>query len=371
MKKRGTILAVLLTAIVLAGCGSSGKSEAAAESAAYDAGSYKRSNDFVTADTSAEWDGDYEEAVAEEAPVSGSAETVTEADVKDQGSKIIRNANISMDVDDLNVFSENLKRTVNSYKGYIESADVNDYDSDYSENRYGYFTVRIPAERLDDFLSIVEGEGNITSKGESAEDVTMEYVDIEAHIATYEAERDSLMQLMDRAESIEDILKIREQLRDINYELDSLKRQLKSMQNKVSYSTVSIEAKETRSIMGSSKKKSFAARIAEKFVEEFADGWEIALDVLIFIVTRIPLFAILGGVVFVIVKIVKKIRSKGNKQAGTRTTQVPQTHRVAQTSQMPQTPQTPQAEQASEAPQTPQAVQASEMPQTSGKPEGQ
>lgn len=371
MKKRGTILAVLLTAIVLAGCGSSGKSEAAAESAAYDAGSYKRSNDFVTADTSAELDGDYEEAVAEEAPVSRSAETVTEADVKDQGSMIIRNANISMDVDDLNVFSENLKRTVNSYKGYIESANVNDYDSDYSENRYGYFTVRIPAERLDDFLSIVEGEGNITSKGESAEDVTMEYVDIEAHIATYEAERDSLMQLMDRAESIEDILKIREQLRDINYELDSLKRQLKSMQNKVSYSTVSIDAKETRSIMGSSKKKSFAARIAEKFVEEFADGWEIALDVLIFIVTRIPLFAILGGVVFVIVKIVKKIRSKGNKQAGTRTTQVPQTHRVAQTSQMPQTPQTPQAAQASEAPQTPQAVQASEMPQTSGKPEGQ
>jgi ABC-type glycerol-3-phosphate transport system substrate-binding protein len=88
MKKRGTILAVLLTAIVLAGCGSSGKSEAAAESAAYDAGSYKRSNDFVTADTSAEWDGDYEEAVTDEAPVSGSAETVTEADVKDQGSKI-------------------------------------------------------------------------------------------------------------------------------------------------------------------------------------------------------------------------------------------------------------------------------------------
>ena len=218
------------------------------------------------------------------------------------------------------------------------------------------------------FLSIVEGEGNITSKGESAEDVTMEYVDIEAHIATYEAERDSLMQLMDKAESIEDILKIREQLRDINYELDSLKRQLKSMQNKVSYSTVSIDAKETRSIMGSSKKKSFAARIAEKFVEEFADGWEIALDVLIFIVTRIPLFAILGGVVFVIVKIVKKVRGKGNKQAGARTTQVPQTHRVAQTSQ---TPQTPQAAQASEAPKTPQAVQASEAPQTPGKPEGQ
>lgn len=312
MKKRVILTGILCMVLAFSGCGSSSSRSAAAESAAYDGGSYKASNDFTTAEAAM----DYDEAVAaEEAPASGAAEEVTEAEVAEYGSKIIRNADLSMDVTDLNEFAENLKKTVNDYNGYVERSDVNDYDSDYSEYRYGYFTVRIPAAKLDDFLSIVEGEGTITSKSETAEDVTSQYVDIEAHIDTYEAERDSLMQLMNKAEDVEDILKIREQLRDINYELDSLQRQLKAMQNKVSYSTVTVNAKETRSIMGgTSKKKSFWGRIGEKFAEEFADGWEIALDVLIFIVTRIPLFAILGVFVFIVVKIIKKISGKEGKK---------------------------------------------------------
>lgn len=309
--KRNVLITVLCAGMMLTGCGGSSSSATAESAAAYDGG-YAKTSNFATADTAADWD--YEEAAAEEAPAAGIADDITDADIVGQQSKIIRNADISMDVSDLNEFAVNLRKTVESYKGYMESSSINDYDSDYSEYRYGYFTVRVPASRLDDFLNIVEEEGTITSKSESAEDVTLQYVDIKAHIDTYEAERDSLMELMGKAESVEDILTIREQLRDINYELDSLNRQLKSMENKVSYSTVNVEAKESRSIMGAAKKSSFAARIAEKFMEEFADGWEIALDVLIFIITRIPLFAILGVFVFIIVKIIKAIASGTGKK---------------------------------------------------------
>lgn len=330
--KRNVLIAVLCAGIMLTGCGGSSSSASAdyESAAAYDGG-YAKTSNFATADA-ADWD--YEEAAAEEAPAEGIADDITDADIVGQESKIIRNADVSMDVGDLNEFAVNLKKTVESYKGYMESSSINDYDSDYSEYRYGYFTVRVPAAKLDDFLNIVEEEGTITSKSESAEDVTLQYVDIEAHIDTYEAERDSLMELMGKAESVEDILTIREQLRDINYELDSLNRQMKSMENKVSYSTVNVEAKEARSIIGSTKKKSFASRIAEKFMDEFADGWEIALDVLIFIITRIPLFAILGVFVFIIVKIVKAIAAgsgKKEKKQRSKPAVAPQTPQTQQT----------------------------------------
>ena len=223
--KRIVLIVALCAGMVLTGCGGSSSSATADSAAAYDGG-YAKTSNFATADTAADWD--YEEAAAEEAPAAGIADDITDADIVGQQSKIIRNADISMDVSDLNEFAVNLRKTVESYKGYMERSSINDYDSDYSEYRYGYFTVRVPASRLDDFLNIVEEEGTITSKSESAEDVTLQYVDIEAHIDTYEAERDSLMELMGKAESVEDILTIREQLRDINYELDSLNRQCRS-----------------------------------------------------------------------------------------------------------------------------------------------
>ncbi len=305
---------ILTLGLLLTGCGRTADSSGAYDTAEFSKGAMNDANGFSTAESAAAMDDEYAveaeyDAAVEEGAAGGTAEEVTEADV-DQGTKIIRNADLSMDVPELDRFSAKLKSTVEKYEGYVENSNISDYESDYAETRYGYFTVRIPAEKLDDFLSIVEGEGTVTSKGETAQDVTLKYVDLKAHIKTYEAERDSLMELLNKAESVEDILAIREQLNEINYELDSLKQQLKSMENKISYSTVTINAKETRSIMGTTKKKSFFAKFVDKFSEEFSYGWEMAIDVLIFLITRIPLFAILGCVIFLIVRFIRFVAGK-------------------------------------------------------------
>ena len=326
MKKRLTVItAFLLIALVFAGCG---KSEAAydrsydtAEAAAAEADYSNQSSDFSSGYSD---DYEYSDYAAEEAAEpedydydeSGSGSATKEAapeQVEEYGTKIIRNASISLDVENLELFSENLKKTVYDYGGYIENMDINAFDSDYSESRYGYFTARIPAARLDDFLNIVKDEGTVTAKSESAEDVTLQYVDTEARIATYEAERDSLMELLDKATSLKDILTIRDKIAEVNYELDSLQRQLKSMQNKVSYSTVSIDARETRTIAQSRGEKTYFEKIGENFLSEMEDGLEIAIDLLIFLISRLPLFLILALVVFIIVKIIKAIIGKPSK----------------------------------------------------------
>ena len=324
MKKTGmmekTVKRIILAAMAAlllmeTGCGSSSSAMGKRAESAPAAESYEGAGSYATADAAYE---EYDEAVEESSGPSPTDE-VTEDNAKKSGTKIIRNASISIKVDDLNGFSEDLKQTVGKYNGYVESSDVNDYDSDYSEYRYGYFTVRIPAEKLDDFLNIVEGKGKVTAKNETVEDVTLQYVDLEAHIDTYEAERDSLMELLDKAETVEDILSIRSELNDINYELDSLQRQLKAMENKVSYSTVTVNATESRSVGGG--KQSFVSRFLERFGNEMSDGLEMASDFLIFIITRIPLFILLGLFIFAIVKIVmaiirsaKKTREKKGKK---------------------------------------------------------
>ena len=324
MKKRLFILSLCI-GMLLTGCGKSessadrsyeGSAMAADTEAYHDDGGYG-SSDFssgYSADYAAEEPMEYEEAAkANDVGDAGNAKQaapdgVTTEEVEEYGSRIIRSADISLDVKSLEEFADNLRKEVKSYGGYLESMDVNAYDSDYSESRYGYFTVRIPSDKLDDFLNIVKDEGTVTAKSESAEDVTLQYVDVEARISTYEAERDSLMELLDKATTLKDILTLRDEIAEVNYELDSLQRQLKAMQNKISYSTVNINAKENRvvSITGGGR-KSFLDKISENFMDELEDGLDMAIDLLIFVITRLPLFLILALIVFIIVKIIKAI----------------------------------------------------------------
>lgn len=330
MKKR-IIMAICCICLLYTGCGSKDSASYATRDEGYAAGAAESSdfssgysNDYdydMVAEEAADYDAGYSDADPEYSDSGASGKEVTEEEVKEYGSKIIRNASISLEVDNLEAFSENLKKTVYDYDGYIENMDINAYDSDYSESRYGYFTVRIPSARLDDFLSIVKDEGTVTAKSESAEDVTLQYVDVEARIATYEAERDSLMELLDKATTLKDILTLRDKIAEVNYELDSLQRQLKSMQNKVSFSTVSVDAKETRILgTGSKGEKTYLQKIGENFISEMQDGLDIAIDLLIFLISRIPLFAILALVVFIIVKIIKGIAGKSGKADGKKMT---------------------------------------------------
>ncbi len=303
-------LCAAFCAVMFTACGSSSKSDSsyAREEPVYeDYDSY--GSDFSGA--MAEEAYDMEDAAYEDggnSGTSGLSDEVTGDDVSNTSGKIIRNASLSLLVDDLYAFADNLSSTVKKFGGYIESSDVHDFESEYSESRDGYFVVRIPSNKMDSFMSIVQEKGNVTSKNETAEDVTLQYVDIQAHISSYESERDSLEELMKKADKIEDIITIKEKLTEVNYELDSLNRQLRSMDNRISYSTVTINASEKRSL--SKPTPSFGSKFWENFVSEFQDGIEAALNIIVFIVTRIPVFAVLILIFYLAFRIILALRDK-------------------------------------------------------------
>ncbi len=321
MKKRLiTVSAFIAVMLILSACGSKSENSsydrAAAEDYYYEDVDTYEAGDFSTGYAEAEEAAEYDyDDTADTADTGSAGKEISNEEVEDHGSKIIRNASLDLEVDSLEAFSDNLKKTVYDYDGYLESMDINAYDSDYSESRYGYFTARIPAERLDDFLNIVSDEGTVTAKTESAEDVTLQYVDIEARISTYEAERDSLMELLDTATNLKDILTLRDKIAEVNYELDSLQSQLKTMSNKVTYSTVTISALETRTIAGNKGEKTFWSKIWDDFAYEMEDGLEAAIELLIFIITRLPVILILALIVFVIVKIIQAIVRSSKKKS--------------------------------------------------------
>lgn len=233
-RKTGTIL--LLTALllsILSGCGS--KSYAASSAM----------GDYAYADAVAETmaaSQDFEVGVANEDSGSGMENT---ADVLPENRKWVITMNIDTETEDMDTALSSLNQQIRELNGYVQEQNIRN-GSSYSSSRYrsASLTVRIPAEQLDSFTASLTEFTNVVSSSRSAEDITLSYVDTETRITALETERDRLLELMEQAETMSDLLEIESRLTDVNFELERYGSRLRTMDNQVSYATIYLSVRE-------------------------------------------------------------------------------------------------------------------------------
>ncbi len=230
----------------------------------------------------------------------------SEADIVKSTMMIVRNADVSVDVGNLEEFNENLKSNVEKFSGYFERSTIQNYDSEWSSERYAYFTIRIPEENLDAFLNVVDGETSVISKTISNEDISLEYVDTEARIKALEEEKENLLKLMDKAESTSEIIEIEGKLTDVQYELDSKNNQKRTLEGRVNYSTVNMDATERRNV-GDPMKEIFEVNIKEKAIEGLKQTVEVSVGILTTLPVVIIVTVFIALVLLLFTTVFKKI----------------------------------------------------------------
>ena len=286
MKAR-RIIALLVLVCLLAGCG------AMAEDAMMNG---------VSMDSASGTGGIYEGFE------SGASTTGGSPDFADQ--KLITTVEVSAETEDLDTLMTELNSQIAELGGYIEFQNTY-FGSAYSSHRYrsASMTVRIPAENLAGFLQHVEGISNVVSKQQSQENVTLQYVDTESRIAALTAERDRLMELLEQAGDLSDLLEIEARLTDVLYELESTTAQLRSLDNQVSYATVELFVDEVK-VYTSVKEETIWQRIASGFVENIQRIGQGLLDFLVWLVVYSPQLIIIAGIVFLAVRIIRRAVKK-------------------------------------------------------------
>ncbi len=313
-KKMAKVLTGVLALSLLAGCGSADKMSTesaynASAAADYSAagGVYYDSGDYEYADEVSEENG------------PSQAETVEKGETT--GRKLIRNVDMDVETESFDALLASAQSQAEELGGYIESSNISNssYASSTSAARSARLTARIPSEKLDSYLAGISKQSNVTRKSESTEDVTLQYVDLQSHKKALLAEQESLLSMMEQAESIEDIIAINEQLTDVRYQIESMESQLRTYDNQVDYSTVNLYIDEVeRYTPGAAK--SAGARIAEGFsaniyrVGNFFKNFAIEFIILLPILIAV---AIVLGIAILIVRIIIKISEK--HQAGKKT----------------------------------------------------
>lgn len=284
MKKKLIALFSLLclTVLIFAGCGSENTSKSAGGS-------------YTGTETGADSAGSIE---VSEAPTDT--------------RKIIETVSYTAQTKEFDSFISALQEKILSSGGYIESSTVygNEYNS--SGSRMAIFKARIPQKESSDFSSYIESNSNVTRKEISTDDITLKYVDVQSRISALEKEKASLEAMLEKAESTDSLLKIKDQLTDVIYQLDSYKSQLKTYDNLVDYSTVNITVNEVRRFTAS-ENTGVWTKIGENLSENFEAVGTFLVNAFIFIVSALP-YILLVSVPGVIVLIIIFARRKKNKK---------------------------------------------------------
>lgn len=224
------------------------------------------------------------------------------------GRKIIKNGNLSIQTREFDEFMTNLNQSILSVGGYVEASSVNGNSYNKNRMRSADVTVRIPADQLDAFCDQISELGNVTYKNLYTRDVTLTYVDLESHVKALRTEQQTLMELLAKAEKVEDIILIQNRLSDVLYEIESYESTLRTFDDQIAYSSVALSIQEVQRET-TVEKETAGQEIARRFKENWEDVKEGFARFGINFLSDLPVILvwviILGGIAFIIVLFVK------------------------------------------------------------------
>ena len=297
------LLAALVLAVSMTACGSN----------SYSGGSSANYKESARIDAPYETPSEEEAGVANVDTGGGSfSDLANQASVPENlNLKLIWRADIRMETLQFDQSISSITEKVSQLGGFVENSYTSggsDLQGNYME-KYATLTLRVPADKLNDFLSDLGDYGTITRQNLSSENISLEYADTEARKRALETEYDRLLELMAKAESIDTVIALEARMSEVRLQLDALSSQLRSYDNLVDYSTVEIDIQEVRKISPTN-----AVTVTERIKNGFSNSlYSVGVfleDLVIFLIVNIPIFVVIALFAALVLFIVKRVRRR-------------------------------------------------------------
>lgn len=180
----------------------------------------------------------------EEEAIKNSSFLTSNKQSLDTMEKIIRRVYMDVETQDFDELIESMNNEITALGGYVETSDISGKRYYSNALRHANIIARIPKDRLNDFVGKVYETSNVVNKSEKTENVTLEYVDTESRKKALEIEQERLFVLLEKTDSLENIVTLESRLSSIRYELQNYESRLRTIDNQVDYSTVTLSIEE-------------------------------------------------------------------------------------------------------------------------------
>ena len=230
--------------------------------------------------------------------------------------KIIHKVDLDVETLEFDDLISNIEEEIEKLGGYVETSNIRGRKSNsVNGNRWGEIVARIPKDNLGGFVDLVYENSNVVSRTKTSENVTLDYVDTESRKKALEIEQERLFDLLDKAKELEEIITLESRLSNVRYELQNYETKIRTIDNQVDYSTVTINITEVERIVPKVEEKATVySRIKTGFSETIYDISENLKDFFVWFVINLPYLIIWAVAIIIVVLVLKKSAFKKNRK---------------------------------------------------------
>ncbi|MGI6316944.1 MAG: DUF4349 domain-containing protein [Christensenellales bacterium] len=238
------------------------------------------------------------------------------------GQKLVYRAEVSAETTAFDADLSAILKVCDTYNGFVEYSSV--YGKAFTEpdgyGRYAYLTLRIPSSRYHEAALGLKGIGSLRDFSENVTNITYEYNNADILLENLLAQRDTLLELLDKAESLDDVVLLQSELNDLSTRIQQAESQVRGMDNEIDYATFSVsleEVEDASTLLASNESKSFFQRMQERLYASLAGIRDGFLEGVIDLVAFLPVLAaillplgLLGLIVWLILRGAKRRKAR-------------------------------------------------------------
>ena len=223
---------------------------------------------------------------------AGSTEAAAQLRLADLGNRIVRTATVDLEVgkdrlnDAINRATDVVTRAKGIYVGSSTSVPA-------GEPASGQVTFRVPVDAFEPVLRELKGLGTYRGEQSSTEDVTNQYVDLNAQLTAWRAQERVYLRLLGRARSVADVIAVQNQLQQVQSNIERLQGQVNHLEDQSSFSTIALQLREPGAAAGRP-----AGRLARAWATAVNGLGVMAAAVLVGVIWLTPVVVLAGAVLF-------------------------------------------------------------------------
>jgi hypothetical protein len=198
--------------------------------------------------------------------------------------KLIRNGDLSFETKDVKKTQIAIENICKGLNAYISTENQSNYGERLQYNQ----TIRVPSNLFDSLISGIETNAlKVENKNINTQDVTEEFIDVEARLKTKKDLENRYREILKQAKTVQDIVSIEGQIASVRSEIESMEGRLNYLKNQVSFSTLNVSYYQ---IVGTD------FGFASKFVDALGKGWDNLLSFLIVLMNLWPFILLISAI---------------------------------------------------------------------------
>ena len=225
--------------------------------------------------------------------------------------KIIRNAELSLEAEN----PEDAQRKITSIAelrgGFVVESQQSGSEIQSTVRDIVAITVRVPEDKFADTLADIRNVSTrVVLENVKGQDVTEEFIDIEAQIKAKKALEAQFMEIMKRANTVSDALDVQRQLADVRGDIERIEGRKRFLANQSAMSTIKVRVQTAKVFAATSA--GFGGRLGDAFSAGAEVAMAVVLGLITFLVAVLPIAALFGLPAFVFIRYVWKRQSRAS-----------------------------------------------------------